>query len=86
MTEFNTAHNKRISQLVDITSSKNIPTGVKRKKKIVSFCEEEDVINPEDVDPSIGKFRNMIQTTIVIPNKVKQLNLIYLLKKMILID
>ena len=78
LTEFNTAHNKRIAQLVDISAaSKNIPTNgmlgpvlVKKKKKMVSFCEEEDVINPEDVDPSVGRFRNMIQTTLVIPNKV----------------
>jgi nuclear inhibitor of protein phosphatase 1 len=40
---------------------------VKRKKKCVEFKDEEDVINPEDVDPSIGRFRNMIQTSIIIP-------------------
>jgi len=64
--------------LVDISAaSKNIPTNgmlgpvlAKKKKKIVSFCEEEDVINPEDVDPSVGRFRNMIQTTLIFPNKV----------------
>jgi len=80
LTEFNTAHNKLIAQLVDISAaSKNIPTSgllgpvlVKKKKKMVSFCDEEDVINPEDVDPSVGRFRNMIQTTIVIPNKKKR--------------
>jgi nuclear inhibitor of protein phosphatase 1 len=44
---------------------------VKKKKKAVSFNEEEDVINPEDIDPSVGRFRNMIQTVVVIPNKVK---------------
>ena len=37
------------------------------KRKSVSFNEEEDVINPEDVDPSVGKCRTMIQSTIVIP-------------------
>ncbi len=46
------------------------PVLVKKKKKMISFNEEEDVINPEDVDPSVGRFRNMIQTTLVIPNKV----------------
>ena len=35
----------------------------------VAFSEEEEIINPEDVDPSVGKFRNMIQTTII-PTKV----------------
>lgn len=60
------------------TTNKSLPSGsgllgpvlVKKKKKIVSFNDEEDVINPEDVDPTVGRFRNMIQTTIVIPNKV----------------
>lgn len=43
----------------------------KRKSHVnsVAFSEEEEIINPEDVDPSIGKFRNMIQTTII-PTKV----------------
>ena len=42
----------------------------KRKKKSLTFSEEEEVINPEDVDPSVGRFRNMIHTT-VIPTKVR---------------
>ena len=78
LTEFNTAHNKRIAQLVDIASSNPATSGfigtgpvlVKKKKKSVQFKEEEDVINPEDIDPSVGRFRNMIQTSIIIPNKV----------------
>ena len=43
----------------------------KRKSHVnsVEFADEEEIINPEDVDPSIGKFRNMIQTTII-PTKV----------------
>lgn len=47
-----------------------MPT-VKKKRKSVIFNEEEQVINPEDVDPSVGKFRNLLQTTIVL-NKVKK--------------
>jgi hypothetical protein len=47
------------------------PVMVKKKKKAVSFNEEEDIINPEDIDPSVGRFRNMIQTVVVIPNKVR---------------
>lgn len=76
MTEFNTAHNKRIAQLVDITSSTTNPIAnqVKGKRKSVVFNEEEEVINPEDIDPSIGRFRNLVQTTIVIPNKKKKLD------------
>lgn len=74
LTEFNTAHNKRISQLVD--NNANIPSinPIKKKKKSVSICEEEDIINPEDIDPSVGRFRNMVQTTFFIPNKKKRPN------------
>ncbi len=46
------------------------PKSRKRKsKQSISFAEEEDIINMEDVDPTIGKFRNMISTTII-PSKV----------------
>lgn len=37
----------------------------KRKRRGVSFNEDEEIINPEDVDPSVGKFRNLIQSTVV---------------------
>lgn len=72
MTEFNTAHNKRIAQLVDVSSGANLPSvpgigPVKKKKKTVIFNDEEDIINPEDIDPTIGRFRNLVQTTVVIP-------------------
>ncbi|KAM9414694.1 nuclear inhibitor of protein phosphatase 1-like [Salvelinus alpinus] len=66
LTEFNTAHNKRISTLtiedgnLDIVRPKR-----KRRSSRVSFSEEEEVINPEDVDPSVGRFRNMVQTAVV---------------------
>lgn len=46
----------------------------KRKKRGVSFNEDEEIINPEDVDPSIGRFRNLIQTT-VIPTTQKRIRL-----------
>ena len=49
-----------------------MPT-VKKKRKTVIINEEEQVINPEDIDPSVGKFRNLIQSSIVIPNKVNYL-------------
>lgn len=42
----------------------------KRKKKGITFNDDEEVINPEDVDPSVGRFRNLIQTTVV-PSKVR---------------
>lgn len=37
----------------------------KRKRKGVQFNEDEIIINPEDIDPSIGRFRNLIQSTVV---------------------
>ena len=49
--EFNTAHNRRITML-------GIPEEGARKKPRktrLTFNEEEMVINPEDVDPSIGR-------------------------------
>ena len=67
LTEFNTAHNRRISML-GITDDDNLKSAKKRKKKGISFNDDEEIINPEDVDPTIGRFRNLIQTTIV-PNK-----------------
>lgn len=37
----------------------------KRKRRNVTFNDEECIINPEDVDPNVGRFRNLIQTTVV---------------------
>ena len=63
LTEFNTAQNRRISMLGIAKDQDNF---VKKKRRSqVTFNEEEDVINPEDVDPSVGKFRNMIQSSII---------------------
>jgi len=68
LTEFNTAQNRRISMM-------GIPkeeTFIKKRRKIhITFNEEEDVINPWDVDPSIGRFTNLVQST-VIPKASKQ--------------
>ncbi|XP_062321627.1 protein phosphatase 1, regulatory subunit 8b isoform X1 [Osmerus eperlanus] len=66
LTEFNTAHNKRISLLpieegnLEIQRPKR-----KRRNSRVTFNEEDDIINPEDIDPSVGRFRNMVQTAVV---------------------
>jgi len=66
LTEFNTAHNRRISMM---GISKDDNNFIKKRRKIrITFNEDEEVINPEDVDPSIGRFRNMV-STMVIPNK-----------------
>lgn len=63
LTEFNTAQNRRISMLGIAKDPENFVK--KKRKSLITFNEEEDVINPEDVDPSIGKFRNMIQSSII---------------------
>lgn len=66
MTEYNTAHNRRISMLGindDVKMKKN--KNNKRKRRNVTFNDEECIINPEDIDPNVGRFRNLIQTTIV---------------------
>lgn len=74
LTEYNTAHNRRISTLgiTNDTAPYKKNTGLKRKR--VTFNEDEIIINPEDVDPSIGRFRNLVQTT-VIPTTSKKLKL-----------
>jgi len=36
-----------------------------RRTRNVTFNDEEIVINPEDVDPNVGRFRNLVQTTVV---------------------
>lgn len=62
LTEYNTALNRRIGSMVTMEESGN-PR--KRKHLSVAFVDEEDVINPEDVDPSIGRFRNLVATTLI---------------------
>uniref|UniRef100_A0A182RSV9 Nuclear inhibitor of protein phosphatase 1 n=1 Tax=Anopheles funestus TaxID=62324 RepID=A0A182RSV9_ANOFN len=82
LTEYNTAHNRRISMLgisddsgtVGGAGSAGGPGGnsgssykksKRNKRKGVAFNEDEIIINPEDIDPSIGRFRNLIQSTVV---------------------
>lgn len=43
----------------------------KRKNVTVTFKEEEDIINPEDIDPSVGKFRNLVQTAVIPKKKIR---------------
>lgn len=45
--------------------------GSKRKNKSVTFNDDEEIINPEDVDPSVGRFRNLVQTTVIPSSKVR---------------
>ncbi|XP_068145282.1 nuclear inhibitor of protein phosphatase 1 [Drosophila tropicalis] len=63
LTEYNTAHNRRISML-GIADDNNIRKPG-RKRRNVTFNDEEIVINPEDVDPNVGRFRNLVQTTVL---------------------
>ncbi|VDP87520.1 unnamed protein product, partial [Echinostoma caproni] len=72
LTEFNTAHNRRIASIVDVSSTNNsLGLGERRKRKMhsVHFSDADEVINPEDVDPSVGRFRNLVQETFI-PNKL----------------
>ncbi|XP_055904941.1 nuclear inhibitor of protein phosphatase 1 [Eupeodes corollae] len=69
LTEYNTAHNRRISMLgITDDSLRKSANKSQRKRRSVTFNEEEIVINPEDVDPNVGRFRNLVQTTVV-PSK-----------------
>lgn len=43
----------------------------KKKRRSVTFNEEEIIINPEDINPAIGRFRNLIQTTVVPAKRIK---------------
>lgn len=73
LTEFNTAHNKRISTLTIEEGNLELQRPKrKRRSSHVTFNEDDQIINPEDVDPSVGRFRNMIQTAVV-PMKKKKL-------------
>lgn len=65
MTEFNTAHNRRISMLGIGDDSETTTSSTKKKRRSVTFNEEEELINPEDIDPSVGKFRNMVHSTVI---------------------
>ena len=45
LTEFNTAHNRRIASVAELV---DVPNPLKRKNKTVhiTFADEEDIINP----------------------------------------
>ncbi|CAB0005132.1 unnamed protein product [Nesidiocoris tenuis] len=64
LTEFNTAHNRRISMLGIGDDAETAQPRSKKKRKCITFSEEHELINPEDVDPSVGRFRNMVHTTV----------------------
>lgn len=45
--------------------------GKKQRTILVRFKDEEEIINPEDVDPNVGRFRNLVQTSIIPKKKIK---------------
>ncbi|XP_054153854.1 nuclear inhibitor of protein phosphatase 1-like [Oppia nitens] len=68
LTEYNTAQNKRISTLGIPDKEIKVP---RKRKGNVFFNEEEEVINPEDIDPTVGRFRNLVQTSVIPHKKVR---------------
>merc|ERR1711994_239980 len=60
---YNTTQFSRFYTMISI----GIPDDKRTKpRKIrITFNEEEIIINPEDVDPSVGRFRNMVESTII---------------------
>ena len=74
LTQYNTAHNRRIANVADMQPPSTSGTQRNRRNShqlSVHFNDIEEVINPEDVDPTIGRFRNLVQETFI-PNKVSQ--------------
>ncbi|XP_065843422.1 nuclear inhibitor of protein phosphatase 1-like [Oscarella lobularis] len=72
LTEYNTAQNKRVSTVGIGEDGVGMVEGKRRRKRSsVHFQEEEEIINPEDVDPNVGRFRNMVQSTVIQPIKVE---------------
>ncbi|VDK68899.1 unnamed protein product [Litomosoides sigmodontis] len=62
LTEYNTALNRRIPVIpISLEDARR----KKRPRGNVAFIEEETIINPEDVDPTVGRFRNLIATAII---------------------
>jgi len=72
LTEFNTAHNRRITMLGIVEEDIRPQPAKKRRRNSVTFNEEEEIINPEDIDPSVGRFRNLVQTTVIQTKQKKQ--------------
>lgn len=67
LTEFNTARNRQ-STILDIVN--NNSKSFQHKKKVkVNFQENEEIINPEDIDPNVGRFQNMVETQFI-PNRI----------------
>ncbi|KAI2801317.1 Nuclear inhibitor of protein phosphatase 1 [Blomia tropicalis] len=72
LTEYNTVQNKKVV-VKDHSNNNDLYKMIKvAKRKSVTFNEEEEVINLEDFDPTVGKFRNLVQSTIIESNPNKK--------------
>lgn len=69
LTEYNTALNRRIAAMN--VPEENFSHFKRRRTANVIFKDEEEVINPEDIDPNIGKFRNLVQTAVISTKRPK---------------
>lgn len=72
ITEYNTAQNRRITVIGITDRSEFAKNELKRKKHSVTFNDEEEVINPEDIDPTVGRFRNLVHTTVIPTKRARQ--------------
>lgn len=71
LTKFNTARNRRL-EMLGMVLDETKKTAPKRKmRKGVSFNDEEDIINPEDVDPSVGRFRNLVKSALIPSKRIR---------------
>lgn len=64
----NTDNNKIIN--CNFSDNYKIKKKSNKKNLNIKFSDESIIINPEDVDENIGKFRNMVQYTIIGSNKI----------------
>ena len=70
LTQYNTALNRQTLAATESDTSQYSPFIRKITAKRISFSSNaDDIINPEDVDPSVGRFRNMVQSSFMPTHK-----------------
>ncbi|KHJ40382.1 hypothetical protein D918_09574 [Trichuris suis] len=62
LTEYHTALNRRV---ISIDSCNAVSKRSGKLRKHVQFDLVEEIINPEDIDPTVGRFRNLISTSLI---------------------
>ena len=65
LTQYNTALNKQICSRNDFALIQNSNRRKSIARHITFSSNPEEIINPEDVDPSIGRYRNMVQSAFI---------------------